>query len=56
MDYEAIDLAPLVNADDEIEAPGVMVWPRKSVLRGLPFIFAERFGQPRLLRVEPGCH
>ena len=54
MDYEAVDLAPLVNADDDIEAPGVEAWRGKSLLRGLPFVFAERDGQSRLLRVEPG--
>ena len=54
MDYEAIDLTPLVNADDDIETPGVEVWRGKSVLRGLPFVFAERDGETRLLRVEPG--
>ena len=54
MDYEAIDLAPFVNADDDIETPGVEVWRGESVLRGLPFVFAERDGDTRLLRVEPG--
>ena len=54
MDYEAIDLTPVVNADDDIEAQGVEVWRGKSVLRGLPFVFAERDGEPRLLRVAPG--
>lgn len=54
MDYDAIDLAPFVNADDDIEAPGVEVWRGKSVLRGLPFIFTDQDGPPRLLRAEPG--
>ena len=44
MDYEPIDLTPFVNADDDIETPGVVVWRGKSVLRGLPFVFAERDG------------
>jgi hypothetical protein len=54
VDYEAIDLTPLVNADDDLEVPGVEAWRGESVLRGLPFVFAERDGQTRLLRVEPG--
>ena len=54
MDYEAIDLTPFVNADDDIEVPGVEVWRGRSVLRGLPFLFAERDGGARVLRVEPG--
>jgi hypothetical protein len=54
VDYEAIDLTPFVNAHDDIEVPGVEMWRGKSVLRGLPFVFAERDGETRLLRVEPG--
>ena len=54
MDYEAIDLTPFVNADDDIETPGIEAWRGRSVLRGLPFVFAERDGQTRLLRVAPG--
>ena len=54
MDYEAIDLTPFVNADDDIETPGIEPWRGRSVLRGLPFAFAERDGQTRLLRVAPG--
>jgi hypothetical protein len=54
VDYEAIDLTPFVNADDDIEAQGLEVWRGKSVLRGLPFVVAERDGEPRLLRMEPG--
>jgi hypothetical protein len=54
VDYEAIDLTPVVNADDDIETPGVEVWRGRSVLRGLPFVFAVRDGETRLLRVEPG--
>ncbi len=50
----AFDLTPFVNADDDIETPGVEVWRGKSVRRGLPFVFAERDGESRLLRVEPG--
>ncbi len=53
-DYEAIDLTPIVNADDDIETPGIETWRGRSVLRGLPFVFAERDGETRLLRVAPG--
>ncbi len=53
-DYEAIDLTPFVNADDDIETPGIETWRGRSVLRGLPFVFAERDGETRLLRVAPG--
>jgi hypothetical protein len=34
VDYEAIDLTPFVNADDDIEVPGVEMWRGQSVLRG----------------------
>lgn len=54
MDYEAIDLTPFVNAHDDVTVPGVEMWRGKSVLRGLPFAFAERDGETRLLHVEPG--
>jgi hypothetical protein len=54
VDYEAIDLTPFVNAGDDIEAPGVEAWRGRSVLRGLPFVFSERNGEIRLLRVDPG--
>ncbi len=54
LEYEAIDLTPFVNADDDIEMPGIEAWRGRSVLRGLPFVFAERDGQTRLLRVAPG--
>jgi hypothetical protein len=54
VDYEAIDLTPFVNAHDDVTVPGVEMWRGKSVLRGLPFVFAERDGETRLLRVEPG--
>ncbi|HEY1919238.1 MAG TPA: CehA/McbA family metallohydrolase [Streptosporangiaceae bacterium] len=54
MDYEAIDLTPVVNADDDLETPGVPVWRGACTLRGLPFAFAERDGERRLLRVAPG--
>ena len=54
MDYEAIDLTPFANAHDDVTVPGVEMWRGKSVLRGLPFVFAERDGETRLLRVEPG--
>jgi hypothetical protein len=54
VDYEAIDLTPFVNAHDDVTVPGVEMWRGKSVLRGLPFAFAERDGETRLLHVEPG--
>jgi hypothetical protein len=54
VDYQAIDLAPFVNADDDIEVPGVAGWRGTSVLRGLPFIFAERDGGARVLRMAGG--
>jgi len=54
VDYEALDLTPLVNADDDIEVPGVEAWRGKSALHGLPFVFAERDGGARVLRLEAG--
>jgi hypothetical protein len=54
VDYEAIDLTPFVNADDDIETPGLEAWRGESVLRGLPFVFAERDDRARVLRVAPG--
>lgn len=54
MDYEAIDLAAVVNARDDVEVPGVEAWRGDAVLRGVPFVFAERDGETRVLRVEPG--
>jgi len=54
VDYEAIDLAPFVNARDDLELPDVEVWRGRAALHGLPFLFAERGGDSMLLRVEPG--
>ena len=54
VDYEALDLAPFVNARDDLELPGVEVWRGEAALHGLPFVFAERDGQSLLLRIEPG--
>ena len=54
VDYEALDLAPFVNARDDLEMPGVEVWRGEVALHGLPFVFAERDGESLLLRIESG--